>query len=684
MGLIFASLPALAGQLTLKIPKDTLYEITSDAENKKVAAITEAVKGANERLDAFNITREGDVITLSFSFWTGGEKVKFDLVGKKPEYYRMAMGVSIAETLGQLAKKDTRIAPAGGSKDKDNIFLDILHGSGGKPPPKPQPNRVSAKAPGKEIDKDPAPKKTAPQKPAASSVGLSDDLRPEDAEWQRIKDSGDIDAYEKFLKSYPRSMHKYAAKRKIKEIGNQAAEERKKRQTEQKRKEEEEKKRLAEEKRKEEAARKRIAEQKRKAEEQKRKAQVEQKRKAKLAAEEKKRKEKLAAEKRVTDSFNKAVKTNTSASLEKFIKNYPKSVYAEKARVLIVNVVEDEVFAAGKKSSSAMRKYVKRYPKGRHSKEAKGLLAKMEDDEAFEASKGSLGKLEGYISQRPKGRHVKEANALIDKFLSSGPPRLRVPQVKEPPKVDGVADEALWGRLRPLTVKFKQNGKGALIPSATVKAVHSGGRIYFMVQWKDKSEDTVYRPYKWDAKANRHVPTEKLDDAFSVALYKGKAPDDSCMLVPEDHEVDIWVWRAFLSGISGYASDQSIVTSRERLRKSTPHMAKDGKGQIWVRNLPDKGKLGWKYVMPMPNSPRKEIPSYTPNDAQGSAADVSARGAWKNGVWTVEFSRALKTGNPDDADISDEGQTMVSFAAYDKADRQNHSSGKIVRLELLR
>ncbi len=32
----------------------------------------------------------------------------------------------------------------------------------------------------------------------------------------------------------------------------------------------------------------------------------------------------------------------------------------------------------------------------------------------------------------------------------------------------------------------------------------------------------------------------------------------------------------------------------------------------------------------------------------GSRADIKAKGKWKNGIWTIEFGRALDTGNSDD------------------------------------
>jgi hypothetical protein len=673
VGLTLASALAYAGTLTVNFKKDTLYEITSDVENKRVAEIKEAVKATNERLADFSITREGSLITLGFAMWTDGDKIEFNLVGKKPDYYRMAMGVGLEDTLKELAKADKRIAPVGATKDTDTIHLTVMFGENGAPPPAPKPVRVSAKAPPKAAQ----PKAAPPPAPAAKTQS---DTKTEDSEWQRIKDTGTTADFKKFLKTYPKSMHKYAAKRKIAEVATKEAEKLKKI--------EEEKKQLAEAEKKRKAKQKKMAKEKEKKLEQEKKRLAEQKKKKaeqkkKLAAQKKQKNKELAA-KKIADAFASAKKANTTKALEKFISANPKSKYVAEAKALSVTARDHEAYASSNKTRKGVEGYLKKYPKGKHVKDARVLLGKMDDDETFLSAKGSLNKLESYLAKYPKGRNTKEANALIEKLLSFGPMRLRAPAVKTAPVIDGKGSDAAWKNVRPLTVKLKREGKGSHIPKATIKAVHSGDKLYILAQWKDKSQDTDYRPYKWDDKANKHVVTEKMDDGFAVAIYKGKATDDSCMLTGKSHEVDLWVWRAFLSGISGMASDQSIVTSRERMRKSTPHLAKNGKGQVWVRNLPDKGKLGWQYVVPLPDAPHESIPSYKACKPSGSAADVSARGSWDKGVWTVEFSRALKTGNPDDADIPAKGQVMVSFAAYDKADRENHSSGDIVRLELQR
>lgn len=680
MGLVLVSTLAFSGTVTVSVLKDTLYEITSDVENKRVAQIKESIKGANERLADFSITREGDVITLGFTMWTGGDKVEFNLVGKKPDYYRMAMGVSIEDTLKVLAKSDKRIAPVSATKDSKTINLTVMFGEGGKTPVPPKsakpakPNRVSAKAPQKA-----APVKAEPPKPITQPI-TEDGLNAEDSLWQRIKDTGTTADFEQFLKSYPKSMHKYAAKRKIAEVANRAVEERKKEHEKKKLLAKEAEKKKAEQKRLEKEKQKRIAAENKKLEKQK-KINADKKR---LAAEKKKQADLKLAAKKVVDAFEKAKKAGTTKALDSFIKQHPKSKLVTDAKKLSAAKHEDEAYDKAKKTRKGVEKYLKQNPKGKHAKAAKTLLGKMHDDEMFMAAKGSIDKLESYLKKYPKGRHTKEADGMVDKLLSVGSPRLRAPLVKVAPTLDGKADDTAWKNVRPLTLSLKRKGKGTHIPKVTVKAVHSDGTLYILAQWKDKSMDTEYRPYIWDEATKKHVVTETMDDAFAVGIYKGSVPGEPCMQNGESQAVDIWMWRAYLSEISGLASDQSIVTSRKRMRKSSPHLAQDGSGQIWIRNLPDRGKQGWKYVVPKPDAPHESIPSYIACEPSGSAGDVKARGSWNKGVWTVEFSRILKTNKPDDADISEESKNVVSFAAYDKADRENHSSGTFVRLEIQR
>jgi hypothetical protein len=71
--------------------------------------------------------------------------------------------------------------------------------------------------------------------------------------------------------------------------------------------------------------------------------------------------------------------------------------------------------------------------------------------------------------------------------------------------------------------------------------------------------------------------------------------------------------------------------------------------KLWVRAVPDGGKLATPFVeqLPAPASApgdsSQTSPQFSPVKLTGSAAEVSASGQWQDGYWTVEFRRARVT-----------------------------------------
>jgi hypothetical protein len=74
------------------------------------------------------------------------------------------------------------------------------------------------------------------------------------------------------------------------------------------------------------------------------------------------------------------------------------------------------------------------------------------------------------------------------------------------------------------------------------------------------------------------------------------------------------------------------------------------------------------------------MPRYQVNmTAQGSIADVQAKGVWRNGRWYLEMARKLDTGNADDAVIPAAGNIEIAVAAFNHIGGKNHSvSEKLV------
>jgi len=610
---LLSALPALALSGTFVIQKDTIYLITSDVEDKKVLEIKKSVRDSNERLDDFDIRRDGDIITLDISLWADGGKADVKLVGDKADYYRLAMGVSLEETANKMAALLPGYKILSTSSDSDTISIEFGDKRGRE--------RAPATASGGGTDGEAA-------ESAAPSVDPDVQIKRDYADALKTNDP---DKLIEFAQKYPDSS------------------------------------------------------------------------KAPMAR-------KLALRLREDEAFQKVKKSQNLKELKGFIANFPDSRHVEglQQRVDIIERNQQrsvekeqaaaqeakEKAAAEKKKRAELEEKRKRDEKAaaeRKRKQAADAKQRAKDDKAFEASRHSEKGLQDYLQQYPKGYHALEAKQLLGKIIAErvaqekangGKQLLSARSVKTAPKVDGALDDGAWKGAEAVTVELQPEADGTHGVEAQVRAVISGGRVYFAVSWADKTQDTEYRPWTWDKEKGRYSQAPTLDDAFSIALYEGVQLEDSCMLRAKPHTTDIWLWRAFWSSISGKASDQLITTSLERIPKSNPYLAHNGGGPMWVRNLPDEGRLPWSYDIPVATSnPAASLPSYKRANGSGSANDVDAAGTWSKGRWSVEFSRARDTGNDDDSKIPANGRILISFAAYDKADRSNHSASDFVILE---
>ena len=61
---------------------------------------------------------------------------------------------------------------------------------------------------------------------------------------------------------------------------------------------------------------------------------------------------------------------------------------------------------------------------------------------------------------------------------------------------------------------------------------------------------------------------------------------------------------------------------------------------------------------------------------------VSAKGGWKDGFWTVEFSRRLATGDPADAVLAPGREAYLSVAVFNSREGIDHSTSKELALKL--
>lgn len=410
------------------------------------------------------------------------------------------------------------------------------------------------------------------------------------------------------------------------------------------------------------------------------------------------------AERLASDQDYRALGPNaTVAQLKEFAAKYPSSKYAIEARQRIDEY--DRMIAERTAREEAERQKqaaLAEAEKQRKAEEEKVRKEKVESDkkaadaakkerDAYSRAKGSADDLKEFLEQHPESQYAAEAKAQVARIEKEkaeeekslgGKQRILAAYSPKAPALDNPADPA-WNGAAATVIELDPQTRRAQKNSLEAKALVSGGKLYMRLKWRDGSQNRQYRPWTWDNARRSYSQTEELDDAIAVAIYTEANVEDSCMLHGQTHRTDLWLWRSFWSEISGKASDQMMVTSAERLPKSNPYASKSGKGQVWVQNLPDKGKPAWRYEIPLPSgTPQATMPSYVKDNATGSASDVDAVARHRDNSWTVTFSRVLDTGNEDDVIIPRTGRILVSFAAFDKADREDHASSQLVILEI--
>lgn len=597
--LLFFTANSYAIPVEIVIPGDTVYDLTSDYENKKLDEIVKSITDSNARVEKVSIDREGDDITLTLKVWTDDGKVDIPLKGSKSDFYKLAMG----RADGSLIKgmKSATFISCKKVKGAAHYALDYTGFEAAKAKAMESLNaELKAATDAGDISKVEALAKKHKGTPIGGRASATANQMREDKAFEKAEKANTTSAYEEFLEKFPNSMRRMKALAAIKQIKEDA---------------------------------------------QKAKAD------AAKAAEQEKR-EAATAKKRAAE---------------------------EKAREEIANA-----YARAKESDSikAYTDFINKYPKTSQAGSAKMRVAELEDDNLFESSKNSVEGLTGYLSKYPKGRNQARASILLKELKSQSGDLLKVVRIKGTPNLDGDDSDAVWKKSKVLRVPFMA-GDGVNVTSPVeVRAVHNGEKIFFLAVWEDKTRDIIYRP--WVRKGKRYRPSSQVDDAFSIAFQMDKETKDSCMLNGQNQVLDVWLWRAYWSEISGQGADKVLRVSSQQLPESNAFPAKNGSGQLWVQNQFDAGNPPWRLFVPIASKTTEEsVPSYKKGLPSGSAGDIMAAAKWKNGVWTLEMSRALDTGNSnDDVKLAAGRKALCAFAVYDHAEKADHGFTKRITLEL--
>jgi hypothetical protein len=303
-------------------------------------------------------------------------------------------------------------------------------------------------------------------------------------------------------------------------------------------------------------------------------------------------------------------------------------------------------------------------------------------------------------------------------------------KVAAAPAFDTTMDET-WKTATPLTIKLVggKNLPGGTT-EATLRSVYTGDTIYFHLQYKDPTESARRSPWVKQADGSWKQlkdPNDKGGDnntyyedkmamiwnisspAFEAkgcmaACHTGEGKPVGNKYLPNAGErADIWHWKSVRTGSIGQFDDQYLDDTRydkdkapEAGRKSDP---KTGGG--YNDNVND-AKNGPKWALkgnrpappywivdadkePFDDSKYKagdEVPGIVVAPFTGDRADISVKSAWKDGVWTLVFSRKLVTGSQYDVQFSDPRKPYAfGLAVFDNAQVRHAYSPGVLKME---
>ncbi len=186
----------------------------------------------------------------------------------------------------------------------------------------------------------------------------------------------------------------------------------------------------------------------------------------------------------------------------------------------------------------------------------------------------------------------------------------------------------------------------------------------------------------------KYLPSTRTDALAS--WDKGKTPEEIAKIKAAGGFLDLMQWRAHRSNPVGMADDGYVLEYRLSDAGGNPFGSNVDPKTHQPRFMYDEKKVGKKALtaddirkMPTalireqnavpfdPNAGWKEgdlIPEYVLNKdgAKGSGADNNqVKGVWKDGMWTVVWTRKLNLTNPDDKALKEGKVYNFAFAVHD-------------------
>ena len=272
------------------------------------------------------------------------------------------------------------------------------------------------------------------------------------------------------------------------------------------------------------------------------------------------------------------------------------------------------------------------------------------------------------------------------------------------PVLDGVADDAAWTNAQEIVIPVA-GGFNNFGTDVTIKSAYSDDVVYFVVSYADPTESFFRSPWQLQADGtwlkikdpndkggdnntvyedkmaliwpiNNSIPNFETAGCFT-ACHAGENSDvkpyGNKYTANESELGDIWHWKSVRN--LGQIDDQFLDTVR--YSTDTPEAGRHGDAKDsggYVDNV-NEDKTGPAFTSPSVDTTTGApgfildsekatinpaaltegiyIPGIIKSPFVGDRADITAAWKWENGVWTIEFSRALTTGSETDVQFSD-------------------------------
>ncbi len=272
------------------------------------------------------------------------------------------------------------------------------------------------------------------------------------------------------------------------------------------------------------------------------------------------------------------------------------------------------------------------------------------------------------------------ATVVAAQTSTAKPPELVAVKTAQPPSLDGRGNDPAWQGGAPvvLTANGVMPRTRGTSSKVELRAAYTDTHLYILATWDDATKDEVgHRTWRWDAEKRSYGEDADREDMFAVA-FQHTGPFVADMLAGVEATWDLWHWKAFRTNPQGYAMDKTHrYTDAQPPGMANKHAAGDG-SDTWIGRPQDAGTTVEVQHAAPTEFKGERVPRYSPGQPTGSAADVTAKGAWVNGKWTLEFARRLDTGYPDDTAFKLGETYRMALSVHDRTGDMDKASEAIV------